>query len=109
MPIAGMFLKANEVRVVTLSGSRSSHQLVSPKVNKLALIKNPSQSEVIQFAETIRAYCVEHKIEQIVLNRRATSGQGAGGAGTILNGGGYFSHGADKSRLCTSGNSQGNR
>ena len=84
MPIAGMFLKANEVRVVTLSGSRSSHELVSPKVNKLALIKNPSQSEVIQFAETIRAYCVEHKIEQIVLNRRATSGQGAGGAGTFL-------------------------
>ncbi|MFT5234931.1 MAG: hypothetical protein ACI8SK_000744 [Shewanella sp.] len=84
MPIAGMFLKANEVRVVALSGSRVSHELVAPKVNKFALIKNPSQRDVVQFSETIHAYCIEYKIEQIILNRRATSGQGAGGAGTFL-------------------------
>ncbi|WP_394391540.1 DUF3010 family protein [Shewanella woodyi] len=84
MLIAGMFLKANEVRIVTLVGSRMSHQLVAPKVNKFTLVKNPSQSEVAQFGEAILAYCDEHKVELIVLNRRATSGQGAGGAGTFL-------------------------
>ena len=84
MPIAGLFLKANEVRMVTLVGSRMSHELVAPKVNKLSLIKNPSQSDVAQFVEAIQVYCQTHKIEQIVLNRRATTGQGAGGAGTFL-------------------------
>jgi len=84
MSVTGMFLKANEVRMVTLVGSRTDHELVVSKINKLILIKNPSQSDVIQFGEAIGRYCTDHNVKQIVVNRRATSGQAAGGAGTFL-------------------------
>ncbi|WP_299792823.1 DUF3010 family protein [uncultured Shewanella sp.] len=84
MLISGMFLKANEVRIVTLSGTRADHQLVAPKRNKLTLIKNPTQEEVRLFGEQVKAFCLEHGIDKVVLNRRASKGQGAGGAGTFL-------------------------
>lgn len=84
MVIAGLFLKANEVRMVSLSGTRESHEIVAPKVNKLTLNKNPTWEEVSQFAAEVKAYCGEHQVEKIVINRRASKGQGAGGAGTFL-------------------------
>lgn len=84
MIIAGFFLKANEVRIVSLNGHRGSHELVSPKFNKLSLSKNPSQEEVATFSAAINAYCEDNNIEKVVLNRRASKGQGAGGAGTFL-------------------------
>ncbi|MEI6859455.1 MAG: DUF3010 family protein [Shewanella sp.] len=84
MVIAGLFLKANEVRMVSLSGTRGSHELMASKINKLTLNKNPTQEEVSQFSTEVKAYCDEHKIDQIMLNRRASKGQGAGGAGTFL-------------------------
>jgi len=84
MLVAGMFLKANEVRIVTLNGTRTTHELVAPKTNKFTLIKNPTQGEVVTFGEQIKAFCIEHGIDKIVLNRRASKGQGAGGAGTFL-------------------------
>ncbi|WP_076410135.1 DUF3010 family protein [Shewanella sp. UCD-KL12] len=84
MVIAGFFLKANEVRVVSLDGSRESHQLVVSKLNKLTINKNPTQEEVCVFIEQIQQYCTSHNIEKLVLNRRASKGQGAGGAGTFL-------------------------
>lgn len=84
MVVAGLFLKANECRVVTLTGTRTEHQLLAPKFNKLALVKNPTQADVTEFIQIFKAYCLEHQVEQVVINRRATSGQGAGGAGTFL-------------------------
>jgi len=84
MLVAGMFLKANEVRIVTLNGTRTAHELLAPKTNKFTLIKNPSQEEVVAFGEQIKAFCIEHSIDKLVLNRRASKGQGAGGAGTFL-------------------------
>ncbi|AQS37947.1 Protein of unknown function (DUF3010) [Shewanella psychrophila] len=84
MVIAGLFLKANEVRMVSLSGTRESHELVAPKVNKLTLNKSPTREEVSKFVAEIKAYCGEHQVELIVMNRRASKGQGAGGAGTFL-------------------------
>ncbi|GIU45610.1 hypothetical protein TUM4438_19490 [Shewanella sairae] len=82
--VCGVFLKANEVRVVTLAGIRDSHQLIAPKANKFTLVKNPSQSEVSCFVEQLQSYINQHKVTKVVLNRRATTGQGAGGAGTFL-------------------------
>jgi len=70
--------------MVSLAGSRLEHSLIGPKINKLTLIKNPSQEEVLAFGAAIARYCAAHNIEQIVLNRRASKGQGAGGAGTFL-------------------------
>ncbi|WP_028766102.1 DUF3010 family protein [Shewanella fidelis] len=82
--VSGLFLKANEVRVVTLSGYRGEHELIAPKVNKFSLLKNPQQGDVQQFIAQLQAYISEHHVAKVVLNRRATSGQGAGGAGTFL-------------------------
>ncbi|ACJ27668.1 Conserved hypothetical protein [Shewanella piezotolerans WP3] len=84
MIIAGLFLKANEVRVVTLAGERASHSLVAPKVTKFSLPKNPAQADVAVFIEQVNTHIGSNSIDKVVLNRRATTGQGAGGAGTFL-------------------------
>lgn len=84
MVISGIFLKANEARIVTLTGNRDTHELVAPKINKLSLPKNPTQDDVDIFSQAFKAYCADNSIDKVVVNRRATSGQGAGGAGTFL-------------------------
>ena len=84
MVITGLFLKANEIRMVTLTGNRESHQLILPKTNKLTLTKNPDQAEVAVFVQAVKAHCTDNNVDKIVMNRRATTGQGAGGAGTFL-------------------------
>lgn len=84
MVISGIFLKANEARIVTITGNRDTHQLVAPKINKLSLPKNPTQDDVEIFSQAFKAYCADNSIDKVVVNRRATSGQGAGGAGTFL-------------------------
>ena len=84
MIVAGIFFKANQARSMTLSGSRATHGLVAEKFNKLDLPKNPTQEDVEVFVQAFKAHCVNTGIDKIVVNRRATSGQGAGGAGTFL-------------------------
>jgi hypothetical protein len=84
MVISGIYLKANEARIVTLSGSKNSHIFIAPKFNKLALPKNPSQDDVVVFSQAFKAYCTDNSVDKVVINRRATGGQGAGGAGTFL-------------------------
>jgi hypothetical protein len=82
--VAGVFLKANQARIITLSGSRASHDLLADKFNKLDLPKNPTQDDVEVFVQAIKAHCTSNSIDKVVINRRATSGQGAGGAGTFI-------------------------
>jgi hypothetical protein len=82
--VAGLLLKANEARIVTLAGTRASHSLVAEKFNKLAVVKNPTREDVAVFVQAVQAFCAANKVEKLVLNRRATAGQGAGGAGTFL-------------------------
>jgi hypothetical protein len=82
--VSGIFLKANEIRVVTIKGSRDSHQLVSPKLNKFSLPKNPTQDDVEIFTQAFKAYCANSGVDKILINRRTTTGQGAGGSGTFL-------------------------
>ncbi|QQX79450.1 DUF3010 family protein [Shewanella sp. KX20019] len=84
MIVAGLFLKANEVRVVTLTGDRASHSLIAPKVTKFSLHKNPTQADVVAFIAKVSNHLSDFSVEKLVLNRRATTGQGAGGAGTFL-------------------------
>lgn len=84
MIISGIFLKANEVRIVTLSGDRANHQIIANKLNKLTLSKNPTQDEVEVFTHAFKAYCTDNSVDKIIVNRRAISGQGAGGAGTFI-------------------------
>jgi Protein of unknown function (DUF3010) len=84
MVVAGVFLKANLARFVTLTGTRKSHLAVGSRFNKLELIKNPTPDDVEVFVQAVKAFCAEHSIDKMMVNRRATSGQGAGGAGTFL-------------------------
>jgi Protein of unknown function (DUF3010) len=84
MVVAGVFLKANLARFVAVTGSRNSHSTVGDRFNKLELPKNPTQDDVEVFVQAVKAFCAEHAVDKIVLNRRATAGQGAGGAGTFL-------------------------
>lgn len=84
MVVSGIYLKANEARIVTLTGSKDNHSLVAERFNKLTLPKNPSQDDVEVFAQAFKAYCADNSIDKVVINRRSTSGQGAGGAGTFL-------------------------
>ena len=84
MVISGVFLKANEARIVTLTGNRDTHELVAPKFNKLSLTKKPTQDHVDIFSQAFKAYCADNSIDKVAVIRRATSGQGAGGAGTFL-------------------------
>ena len=84
MIVAGVFLKANQARIVTLTGSRNSHNLLAEKFNKLDLPKNPTQDDVDVFVQAFKAYCTSNSIDKVVINRRAISGQGAGGSGTFL-------------------------
>jgi len=84
MVISGIFLKANEARIVTLNGTRDNHSIIAPKFNKLSLPKNPSQDDVEVFFQAFKAYCADNSVDKVVINRRATSGQGASGAGTFI-------------------------
>ncbi|TWO83233.1 hypothetical protein AYI75_16205 [Shewanella algae] len=84
MIITGIFLKANQARIITLSGSRASHELLAEKFTKLDLPKNPTQDDVEVFVQAFRAHCTSNSIDKVIINRRATNGQGAGGAGTFL-------------------------
>jgi len=84
MIVAGVFLKSNFARIVTLSGTRKMHTLLAVKFNKLDLPKHPTKDDVEVFSQAFKAFCVDNAIDKVVVNRRATSGQGAGGAGTFL-------------------------
>ncbi|HEY8096470.1 MAG TPA: DUF3010 family protein [Methylobacter sp.] len=84
MVVAGVFLKANLARILTLTGSKKSHSIIAAKFHKLELTKNPSQDDVQTFVMAFKAFCSDHSVDKIILNRRATAGQGAGGAGTFV-------------------------
>ena len=84
MVVSGIFLKANEARIVTLTGSRETHSIVAQRFDKLALPKNPTQDDVEVFTQAFKAYCADNSIDKLVINRRAGRGQGAAGAGTFL-------------------------
>jgi len=83
MIVAGVFLKSNVARIVTLSGTRQDHLIVARKFNKLELPKNPTQDDVSVFSQAFKAFCLENAVDKIILNKRVTSGQGAGGPATF--------------------------
>jgi hypothetical protein len=61
-----------------LSGTKENHTLIAPKFNKLSLPKNPTQDDVEVFAQAFKAHCTDNAIDKVVINRRTTSGKGAG-------------------------------
>lgn len=84
MVVSGFLLAARDIRIITLKGNRDSHELISQKINKLSLPKNPTQDDVDVFSQAFKAYCADNKIKKIIANRRLTSGQRAGGSSTFI-------------------------
>lgn len=84
MVVLGMMLKGNTARLIALSGRQTVHTLLKSRVNKIELPKNPSRDDVDTFVQAFKSFCAVNAVDVIAINRRATSGQGAGGAGTFL-------------------------
>jgi hypothetical protein len=80
---AGLLLTSDTIRIVTLAGTREQHKQIATKVNKLELGTDPDQEGVEAFCHTFQAFCADNAIDMIVINRRATSGRGAGGGETF--------------------------
>jgi len=80
----GILLKGSVARLVTLSGTREGHVLVGERQHKLELPHNPTQAEVDVFVRAFKACCSDLSVDVISINKRATSGQGAGGPSTFL-------------------------
>ncbi len=80
---AGLLLKGNVVRIVTLAGTRNEHRQIAPRVNKFEFGADPDQDAVEAFCHAFQAFCADYAIDIVIINRRATSGQGAGGAATF--------------------------
>ena len=81
---SGVFLKGNDARIISLSGNRNNHSLVTPKFHKLQLIKNPSQDDVEVFKKAFLSYCSDNNIKIIIINKRTVNGKGAGGSMSFI-------------------------
>lgn len=84
MVVSGIFLKGNAARIVTLKGNKKKHSLIAEKIHKLSLLKNSTQEDVEVFSQAFKAYCMDNSVDKVIINRRATSGLGAGGSITFL-------------------------
>lgn len=80
----GILLKGNVARIVTLSGTRESHVVVGERQHKLELPHNPTQDDVDVFVRALKACVSDLAVDVLAINRRATSGKGAGGPATFL-------------------------
>lgn len=84
MVVLGVMLKGSVARLIALSGRQSAHTIVQSRVNKLELPKNPTKDDVDTFVQAFKSFCAVNAVDLVAINRRATSGQGAGGAGTFI-------------------------
>ena len=84
MVVLGVMLKSNVARLVALTGSQDDHLMVKSKVNKLEIPKHPTRDDVETFVQAFKSFCVVNVVDLVVVNRRATAGQGAGGAATFI-------------------------
>ena len=84
MAVAGIFLKGNAANIVTLSGTRESHDRIGEGFDRLELGKNPSQKEVGKTVQALKEFVEKNEVTQLILNRRVTAGQMAGAAGTFI-------------------------
>jgi len=83
MNVAGIYLKSNVLRIIALSGTRANHRRIAERVHKIELSSTPEQEDIRALSQTIRAYCAEHSIDLICINRRVSRGTHAGGASTF--------------------------
>ena len=85
MVSSGVYLKSDNIRIVTLSGTKENHDRIAEKVHKLNLPLSAEQEEVEVFVQTLKAYCSDNKVDIIFINKRNSKGKHAGGAATFRN------------------------
>ncbi len=83
MIVAGISLKGNITRIVTLHGNRKNHKRIAGKFHKLELTKYPPQDEVKVYVQALIAFCNDNSVDKLILNKRTIGGQGAGGNATF--------------------------
>ena len=85
MVSSGIYLKSDNIRIVTLFGTKENHDRIAEKVHKLNLPLSAEQEEIEVFVQTLKAYCSDNKIDIIFINKRNSKGKHAGGAATFRN------------------------
>lgn len=83
MITAGILLKSNLCRIVTLSGLKKQHIRIAEKFHKLEIAPNPTQEDVEVFVQALKAYCNDNSIDIMVINFRNSTGDHAGGAASF--------------------------
>lgn len=78
MNVIGINLKADLLRIVTLSGTKSNHVRIEEKFNKIKIPRDNNISELTLVKDTLITFFNTNNIEGIAVNGRAIAGQMSG-------------------------------
>ncbi len=78
MNVVGILLKSDQLRIVTLSGTKKSHQIIEKRFNKITVPRDNDPSQIDLIKNTLITFFKTNKIESIGVNGRAVSGKMAG-------------------------------
>jgi len=90
MIVTGILLKSDDIRIVTLSGTRENHNRIADRIHKLQLPISTTQDDITVFVQTLRAFCSDNQVDLACINQRNHTGKHAGGAATFRNEGIIF-------------------
>lgn len=78
MNVTGINLKADLLRIVTLSGSKGEHIRLEEKFNKVQIPRDNGADELKEVRELLMSYFKNNNIEKVAVNGRVMKGQMAG-------------------------------
>lgn len=78
MNVTGINLKADLLRIVTLSGTKSEHTRLEEKFNKVQIPRDNGVNELKEVRDILISYFKNNSIERVAVNGRAVKGQMAG-------------------------------
>lgn len=79
MIVCGIEMKASEARLVLLKGLKAEYEHINIKPRKLVLTDDENADEVRAFRDALYAFFRENNVEVVVIKKRGTSGEYAGG------------------------------
>lgn len=79
MIVCGIEMRASEARLVLLKGSKANYELINIRPRKLALTDDENADEVRAFRDALYAFFRENNVELVVIKKRGTVGDYAGG------------------------------
>ncbi len=78
MNVMGILLKTDQLRIVTLSGTKQSHIVIQNSFNKITIPRDNDPSQIELIKDTLITFFNTNDIEAVGVNGRAVSGQMAG-------------------------------